>query len=376
MLRPPLPAQRAAVRRGFTLIELLVVISIIAVLISLIAPAVQSSRRAARVTQCKNNLKQLGIAFHNFSSAQGKLPRVGVQPGTKGGEVMVSGQRKLRPWPMELLAYLDQPAVLRSLQNDPTFNPSTVYLQVLTCPDDQSAHQVPGALTYVVNAGYGGRSTLKGLVPNATWTFQKNPFLATLTYSNSHDIPASDGGKETGLFWIEDNVTLDAVNVGDGIGQTMLATENVFASNWWQPVIHVNPPNTIPRLQSDPSIMGVIVTVGDDGIQLEGEATIDDKNEPTQQKSLKIIRTDLDHYGINYGIRNKGFEGSLPAPNSNHTGGVNVLYADGRVELLNENVHEAVYAALLTWGGSIRGEQTDPSNVPTGGGGNDPRTRQ
>lgn len=98
-------------RGGFTLIELLVVIAIIAVLIALLLPAVQQAREAARRTQCKNNLKQFGLALHNYHDVHLVFPPAAINPGmqncnTVAGGVM-NGQVRNHNGYMAILPYLE-----------------------------------------------------------------------------------------------------------------------------------------------------------------------------------------------------------------------------------------------------------------------------
>src|SRR5437773_7169128 len=89
--------------RGFTLIELLVVIAIIAVLIALLLPAVQAAREAARRAQCVNNLKQLGLAVHNYISANSNLPGMTSYPTAQNQS---SGWSYA--WPLFIMPHLEQ----------------------------------------------------------------------------------------------------------------------------------------------------------------------------------------------------------------------------------------------------------------------------
>ena len=134
--------------RGFTLIELLVVIAIIAVLIALLLPAVQSAREAARRAQCTNNLKQLGLAFANYTDVNGMYP--------PGGVTLVTGFANAGNWSNEagnngvswvalILPYIEQNPVYSSMNFSLSVNNIsltsfvTVWytrLAVMSCPSD------------------------------------------------------------------------------------------------------------------------------------------------------------------------------------------------------------------------------------------------
>jgi prepilin-type N-terminal cleavage/methylation domain-containing protein/prepilin-type processing-associated H-X9-DG protein len=126
-------------RRGFTLIELLVVIAIIAVLIALLLPAVQQAREAARRSQCKNNLKQIGIALHNYHDTHNTFPPGNITMGP------CCGTPSLVNWAISILPFIDQDNLQNTydfnLPNEDPINVAVLQssVPVYNCPSDTNA---------------------------------------------------------------------------------------------------------------------------------------------------------------------------------------------------------------------------------------------
>ena len=145
-------------RRGFTLIELLVVIAIIAILIALLLPAVQQAREAARRAQCKNNLKQIGIALHSYLESNSFFPpsfvsdvATGVNSG--GGEWSVHAR---------ILPYLEQASLYEQARLELSYDdPANAFIKpqriaTFLCPSETRDQQRTDEPNYPVNYGYNG----------------------------------------------------------------------------------------------------------------------------------------------------------------------------------------------------------------------------
>jgi prepilin-type N-terminal cleavage/methylation domain-containing protein/prepilin-type processing-associated H-X9-DG protein len=128
---------RERLRSGFTLIELLVVIAIIAILVALLLPAVQAAREAARRTQCKNNLKQMGLALHNYHDALGCFP-----PGYIAASDDITSTTPGWSWAVMIMPYLELSNANHTLNTllpiqDPSNSAGVILrLPVFLCPSD------------------------------------------------------------------------------------------------------------------------------------------------------------------------------------------------------------------------------------------------
>ncbi len=356
--------------RGFTLIELLVVIAIIAVLVALLLPAVQQARESARRSQCRNNLKQLGLGLMSYEEAFTTLPMVNAQnylPNVQGFSVQA-----------RILPYLDQAGLQDALDfTQPAFTgpfnnlvPNPLFAQafatplsVMLCPSDPAPSTVIGA----GNSVYGGNNYMVsyGSGTNANYDLRWRTDGVVFENSSVRMRDITDGASNT-VFMSEAvrsvgaDVTLPAgtlppfpyqmtMNGSSGVNSALQATQGLAASGGaWSafngsgviqnPDLNtVWPTMTAWRGASSAALRGR----GGSWAHSGALSSLTNGYNPPNSRIPDVVT----HF--------TGFFG----PRSWHTGGAHVMFGDGTVRFLSEGTDTFLHRALHSRdGGDVTGE--------------------
>lgn len=303
-------------RRAFTLIELLVVIAIIAVLIALLLPAVQQAREAARRSQCKNNLKQVGLALQNYHDSFGTMP-----PGTVWPSGVNSGPRT-GGFVIHTLPYFDQATVYNLIN----FNVSGILwygnnttataaaLPMLLCPSD-------------------GMAT--GFIVSASQRWSRSNYLGIFSGANSGDMftAASDNDStKRAVFGMNRGAQIR--DIIDGTSNTLIVAEYLTgvtstearASAWSD-----QSPGTQLFVAQSPNS-----TVSDVCYDINPASWC------TNAPALNLPA-----------IGNTTIAAQTATARSRHTGGVHGVMVDGSVRFFSDNINLPTWKAL----GTIRGSE-------------------
>ena len=276
-------------RQAFTLIELLVVIAIIAVLIALLLPAVQQAREAARRSQCKNNLKQIGIAFHNYHETYNVLP-----PGYIDNDPLANvTNQNLLGWGTFILPFMDQAPLYNLISGSGACSASWPTVAAMTT----ASASIPTPYAKTVLQTYICPTDPTGAINTDVYSYAKSNYTGV---GGNNYRSSSPTALPTGTFY--DNSRVSLRDVTDGSSNTAIVGERGSAGVKYGTVWVGNPSDAWYYTQC-------------------------------------AVMAASDYYSINEPAGSWNFT-------SSHTGGAHFLFGDGAVRFLNETMDLATYGYL------------------------------
>ena len=309
-------------RRGFTLIELLVVIAIIAILIALLVPAVQKVREAAARTQCQNNLKQIGLALHNYHDANKVFP-VGRQTRPRNQPPQVDVDDYYANWAILILPYIEQGNLYKQYDNNvPNTNRANDFVRqqfvpLYTCPMDPNANML--ILPETSNDGVDTTS-----IPYATGSYRGmagvncDGFDQWVGYNSEIRANLKACPSKRGILHGDNNGALPGerfASITDGTSNTLMVGERMTISHNRRTTFWADSFNLYSLSGAYPDSATLLADYDACG------------------------RLVSDIAQCKYGW------GSL------HTGGINFLLCDGHVTVITNGINMQVFVALATISG-------------------------
>jgi prepilin-type N-terminal cleavage/methylation domain-containing protein len=380
-------SSRTSAQRGFTLVELLVVIAIIGILVALLLPAIQAAREAARRTQCKNQLKQIGLAIHNHVDSRKVFPTGGavIYPkiqdyviGNEVGGIVVDG-KPLGPdkqglgWAYQILPYLEEGA-LQGLVTQDQLQAATIPLYV--CPSRRSAAQAQstanaeGKQVYLIDYAAAQPCTVHcpaGSVGCPDPPPRYNPLDSvpmTVTTADGYALnwPSIWGGKnmnnkQQGSSQVYDGVIVRSPWCRNCPGVSPLSTAGKPAGKFLKGAPQ---PTTFAKISDGTShtfMLGEKYVRSD---MYEGGGYSDDHGWSEGWDPDAIRSTCFQPYQDSDGYQFQslggnadpfGHDADILYFGSAHPGGFNCIYADGSIQTLNYDVDVVVFNALGTRAG-------------------------
>jgi prepilin-type N-terminal cleavage/methylation domain-containing protein/prepilin-type processing-associated H-X9-DG protein len=331
-------------RRGFTLIELLVVIAIVGVLIALLLPAVQAAREAARRAQCTNNLKQLGLALHNYEQTNNALPPLVVLSGPSVG--VVKWSNGFGPH-ARIMPYAEQGPLFDTInfdvdmQTPPNTTVSATLIGLLVCPSEikPSVRALSDGSRYgIANYGY---------------------------VSGDWFVWGGLGSNLRGRSAFGPNMSRRWAEFSDGLSQTLLMSEGKAFMTYYrdcpalaniQDPAHVPPPDADPYAVAPEYLGGCALRVDEgrtqwfeSGSHHNGITTAWPPNKRIPGGPGKIY-ADVDLTSSREKLGRPTF--AAATARSFHPGGVNALLGDGSVRFVKSSVDGYTWRALGTVSGA------------------------